>query len=65
MSLHHNDDNRYLFINVKDIFKFEADDKNTNFATQFCLESISNGFGTTESTEVSLKENMRAFSIDY
>ena len=65
MSLHYDDDNRYLFINVKDIFKFEADDKNTNFATQFCLESISNGFGAIESTEVSLKENMCAFSINY
>ena len=29
--------------------KFKADNKNVNFPTQFCLGSISNGFGATES----------------
>ena len=49
----------------KKIFKFKADNKNVNFATQFCLGSISTGFGTTESREVSLKGNVYDFSIDY
>ena len=31
--------------NEKEIFKFKADNKNVNFPTQFCLGSISNGFG--------------------
>ena len=29
--------------------KFKADNKNANFPTQFCLGSISNGFGAPES----------------
>ena len=32
---------------------------------EFCLASISNGFDATESREVSLKGNVRDFSIDY
>ena len=44
LSLHHNADDSYLFVNGKEIFKFKADNKNVNFPTQFCLGSISNGF---------------------
>ena len=46
----------------KEIFKFN---KNVNFSTQFCLESISNGSGTSEFRQVSIKENMYVFSVDY
>ena len=53
LSLHYNGDNSYLFVNGKEIFKFKADDKNLSFPTQFCLWSISNEFGATESREVS------------
>ena len=49
----------------KKIFKFKADDKNVNFPTQFCLGSISNGFSTTKSTEVSLNGNVCDFSVYY
>ena len=38
--------------------------KNVNFPAQFCLESISNGFGATESRKVSLKGNVYDFSVD-
>ena len=38
--------------------------KSVNFATQFCLESISNGFSATESREVSLNGNVYDFSVD-
>ena len=65
MSLHYNADNSYLFVNGKEVFKFKADNKNGNFPTQFCLESISNGFSATEFGEVSLDENMYDFSVDY
>ena len=51
LSLHYNVDNSYLFVNGKEILKFKADNKNDNFRTQFCLGSISNGFGATESRE--------------
>ena len=49
LSLHHNADKNYLFVNGKEIFKFKADNKNVNFPTQFCLGSISNGFSSNES----------------
>ena len=52
LSLHYNVDNDYLFVNGK---KFKANNENVNFPTQFCLESISNGLGSTESSEISLK----------
>ena len=54
-----------MFANGKEVFKFKANDKNNNFPTQFYLESISNGFGATESRAVSLKENAYDFSVDY
>ena len=65
MSLHYDDDNSYLFVNGKEIFKFKADNKNVNFPTQFVLESISNGFSTLEPREVCLNENVYDFSVDY
>ena len=65
LSLHYNADNSYLFINRKEIFKFKTDTKNVNFPTQFCFESISNGFSATESTELSLNEIVYDFSVDY
>ena len=51
LSLHYNGRTSYQFVNVKEIFKFKADNKNVNFPTQFCLESISNGFSALESRE--------------
>ena len=65
LSVHYNDDKSYLFINGKEIFKFKSDNKNVKFPTQFCLGSISNGFRTTESKEVSLNGNLYNFSVDY
>ena len=55
----------YLFANEEEIFKFKAKNKNVNFPTQFLLGSISNGFGATESREVSLKGNVYDVSVDY
>ena len=49
----------------KKFLYFKADNKNVNFPTQFCLGSISNGFSTTESREVSSKGNIYDFSVDY
>ena len=50
LSLDYNYDNGYFF-NGKEMYKFKADNKNVNFPTQ----SLSKGFGTAESREVSLK----------
>ena len=55
MNLHCNSDNSFLFVNGKEIFKFKAKNRNNDFPTQFCLGSISNGFGDTECREASLK----------
>ena len=49
----------------KKYFKFKADNKNVNFPGQFCLGSISNEFSATDFREVSLNENVYAFSVDY
>ena len=54
-----------MFVNGKETFKLKPDNKNVNFPTQFCLESISNGFSATESKEVSLNGNVYDFSVDY
>ena len=59
--MHCNADNSYLFVNGKEMFKFKAD-KNVNFPTQFCIESIANGFSATEFREVSLNGNGYDFS---
>ena len=53
LSLHHNGDKSYLFVNKKEIFNFKAKNKNVNFPNQFCLGSISNGFSAAESRELS------------
>ena len=58
LSLNYNDHNSYLLVNEKDTFKLKADKRNFNFPTQFFLGGISNGFGATEPTEVSLKGNV-------
>ena len=47
------------------VFKLKADNKNVNFPSQFCLGSISNGFSTIESIQVSLNGNVYGFSVDY
>ena len=65
LSLHYNADNIYLIVNKKEICKFKADNKNVNLPTQICFGSISNGFSTTESREVSLKRNVYGFSVEY
>ena len=65
MSLHYNADNSYLCLIGKEIFKFLADNKNVDFPTQFCLESISNRFIATKPGDVSLNGNMYDFSVGY
>ena len=64
-SLHYNHDNSYFLVNGKETFKFKASNKNVNFPTQFCLGSLFNEFGATDSRELSLKGNVYGFSVDY
>ena len=46
----------YLFINGKEIYKFEAEKKRFNFATRFCLGSISKEFEISRQKKYHLKE---------
>ena len=45
--------------------KIKADNKNVNFPTRFCLESISDVFSPTESREVSSNGIVYDFSVYY
>ena len=63
LSLHYNRNNSYLFINGKEIFKFEADNKNLNFPMQFFLGSISNS-ATIEARQSSLNGNVYNLSFN-
>ena len=65
LSLHYNGVNSYLFVNRKEIFEFQANNKNVNFPTQFCLGSMSYGFSAVESREVFLNGNAFDFLVDY
>ena len=65
LSLHYNDDNSYLLVDEKEVFKFKADNKNINFLTRFCSGSISDGFDANESREVSLKGDDYDFPVDF
>ena len=64
MSLHYDIDNSYLFVNGKEICKFKASNKNSNFPSQFCLGSISKKFDYVDSEQASFKENVYDFSVD-
>ena len=46
-------------------FMFKVNNKKVNSLTQFCLRSISNGFGATEFTEASLKRKLYNFLFNY
>ena len=65
LTLHYNADNRYLFINGKEIYKFKTSNKNNTFSYQFCLRTISNEFITLDLGEVSFAVNVYDFSVDY
>ena len=54
-----------MFVKGKEIYIFRDDNKNVNIPTHFYLGSISNGFGVTESIEISLKGNVYNISVDH
>ena len=54
-----------IFVNRKENFNFDANNKNVNFPAQFCFKIISNWFNDIESREVSLNGNMHDVSFDY
>ena len=64
-SLHYNSDDSYLFVSKTKIHNFKADNGGVNFATQFCLGSISNKFTNVEPEDSSFKRNAYDFSANY
>ena len=50
---------------VSKYYDWDCSNKNVNFATQFCLGSISNKFNYVDAEEISLKGNVYDFSVDY
>ena len=65
LSLHYNSDISSLFVNRKKNCKFKANNKNINFPTLLCLGRISNTVDFIESIELSFRENVHVFSVDY
>ena len=63
--MHYNADNSYLFANRKEIFRFKASNKNSNFPSQIYLGSISNKFDNVDLKEASFKENVYDSSFNY
>ena len=64
LSLHYDGDNSF-FVNGKEIYKFEANNKIVNLPTQFCLGSINNKFSYVDVKEISLKVNVYDFLVAY
>ena len=60
--MHYNSDDSYLFVNRREIHKLKAGNKNVKFSFQFCLDF---NFGYLDSDELSLKQNVFDFSVDY
>ena len=63
--MHYNANDRYLFVNGKEIYKFKSSITNNSFPSRFCLGSISNEFYSDDLKSVSFKGNMYDFSVDY
>ena len=53
-----------MFVNEKEVFKFDANNESVNFPTPFCLGSISDGFGAIESRQLSLGGNVYNLSVE-
>ena len=54
-----------MFINGKEAFQCQPDNRNVNFSTQVILGSISNGFSALDFREVSLDGNGYGFLVDF
>ena len=64
LSLHYNGDNRYLFVNGKEMIKFKA--KDSEIASYpFCLGNISKDFSNTNMEKTGLYGSVNYFSIDH
>ena len=64
LSLHHNDDNSYAFVNSKEVTKFKA--KNSNLIKYpICLRGLSKDHDTNSRKDTELYGNVYDFSVDY
>ena len=64
LSLHHNEDNNYLFANAVEIIKFKI--KNLEIvANPLCLGNISEDFSVSSMKKTGLHGSVVDFSVDY
>ena len=64
LSLHYNEANRYLFVNVTEIIKFKS--KHSEIvAYSFCLGNISKDLSIDNMKKTGLKRYACNFSVDY
>ena len=64
LSLHHNGDNSYLFVNGKEIINFKAKDSEI-VPCPLCLGNISKDFSQSNADKVGLNGFVYDFSVDY
>ena len=64
LSLHYNESNRYLFVNVKEIIKFKAKDSEI-VASPLCLGNISEDWSTDNMKRTGLNGYVYKFNVDY
>ena len=64
LSLHYNEWNSYLFVNVKEIVKIKAKDSAT-VATPLCLGNISKDWSVNDMKKTGLNGYAYKFSVDY
>ena len=64
LSLHYNEANRYLFVNGKEIVKFEAKDS-AIVATPLCLGNVSKDWSVNNMKKTGLNGYAYEFCVDY
>ena len=64
LSLHHNEDNSYLFVNHTELYKFKTKGSEI-VATPLCLGNISKDFSLDNIKKTGLNGYVYDFSVDY
>ena len=65
LSLHYNGENRYLFVNGTEIWKFQANDSPILVVGQICFGNISNDWLVDNMKKIGFTGYVYDFSVDY
>ena len=66
LSLHYNDDNSYLFVNVKEVTKFKARHSELTICVYpMCLGGLSKDYDTNSCKDTGLYGNIYDISVEY